>query len=342
MFRDQGRTGSPVYSSYFGGSDQDFIASVAMDSSGRIHLAGWTESTDLPTTSGALQHSFMPGPLHGYAFYARLSANGSSLEYATYLGGPASDAATAVTVDANGNAYVAGNTESKTHFPTFNAAEPQPGGNRTDIVDYVFLAKFGSSGAVYSTYAGGAGPADVNSAAVVGDKLYFAGSESAPTFEGGADSDENTGSAYIAEAVAATGKVGRSIALRGVSYSQSAGTSLAVDANHVAYMAGALDPGAAQAFVLVSAEKGVAFQRRDAQGSTSVNSAGSASAAPHWMKLMRSRSTFTAYESTDGTTWTAIGSDTIPMASGVFVGLAVTSHSTSTSATCTFDHVSIR
>jgi regulation of enolase protein 1 (concanavalin A-like superfamily) len=85
----------------------------------------------------------------------------------------------------------------------------------------------------------------------------------------------------------------------------------------------------------------VAFQRRDAAGGTSVSTSGSASTAPHWVKLTRNEDTFTAYESSDGTTWTEIGSDTIPMQQSIYIGLAVTSHSTSSSATCTFDNVTI-
>jgi len=100
--------------------------------------------------------------------------------------------------------------------------------------------------------------------------------------------------------------------------------------------------GSAHAFMLVSAGKGVAFQRREVTGGTSVSTAGSASTAPHWVRLTRSGNTFTAYESTDGTSWTQVGTDTIPMAQMVYVGLAVTSHNTSASATCTFDHVSVQ
>ena len=227
--------GALEYSTYFGGNNQDVIASAVMDSSGRIHLAGWTESTDLPTTSGALQHAFTPGPLPGYtdAFYARLNPNGSTLDYGTYLGGTDFDTATGVAVDSNGNAYVAGNTSSR-DFPTFNAAQPQPAGDP----GYVFLAQFAASGPAYSTYVGGSGPADASGVAVAGDKVYLAGSESSPTFGGGADSDVNTGSAYIAEASAASGTIGRTIALRGVSFSNATATGLAVDANHVAYIAG--------------------------------------------------------------------------------------------------------
>ena len=103
-----------------------------------------------------------------------------------------------------------------------------------------------------------------------------------------------------------------------------------------------LTPGSRHALMLVSAAKGVAFQRRETTGGTSVSTAGSTSSTPRWVKLTRSGNTFTAFESSDGSNWTQVGSDTIAMAANVFVGLAVTSHTTSASSTCTFDSVSIQ
>jgi hypothetical protein len=104
-----------------------------------------------------------------------------------------------------------------------------------------------------------------------------------------------------------------------------------------------LDPGSTHALILVSAAKGVAFQRRDATGGASVSTAGSLSNAPHWVKLTRSGNLFTAFESADGVNWTQVGTaDTIAMGSTVYVGLAVTSHSTAASAMCTFDNVSFQ
>jgi hypothetical protein len=94
--------------------------------------------------------------------------------------------------------------------------------------------------------------------------------------------------------------------------------------------------------MLVSASKGVAFQRRDAFSQTSVSTAGSASAAPHWVKLTRSGNTFSGYESADGVNWTLVGTEVIAMGTGVDIGFVVTSHNASASATCTFDHVSIQ
>ena len=103
-----------------------------------------------------------------------------------------------------------------------------------------------------------------------------------------------------------------------------------------------LDAGSTHAFMLVSAGKGAAFQRRDATNDISVNTAGSLSAPPRWVKLTRSGNAFSAYESADGTTWTLDGTDTIPMAATVYVGLAVTSHTTAASCTATFDGVTVQ
>jgi hypothetical protein len=94
--------------------------------------------------------------------------------------------------------------------------------------------------------------------------------------------------------------------------------------------------------MLVSASKGLAFQRRPAAGGTSVNTGGSLTAAPRWVRLQRNGNLFSAYESADGVSWTLVGTDTIPMGTTVYAGLAVTSHTTGATATCTFDGVSVQ
>jgi hypothetical protein len=96
------------------------------------------------------------------------------------------------------------------------------------------------------------------------------------------------------------------------------------------------------ALMLASASKGMAFQRRAQAGGASANTAGSLSAAPRWVKLQRNGNLFSAYESADGANWTLVGTDTIVMGTSVYVGLAVTSHTTSASATCTFTNVSVQ
>ncbi|HEY3886385.1 MAG TPA: hypothetical protein VGL62_14320, partial [Vicinamibacterales bacterium] len=106
---------------------------------------------------------------------------------------------------------------------------------------------------------------------------------------------------------------------------------------------GSLSPSAAYAFMLVaaSADKGVPFQRRTADGASAVSTPGSQSTAPRWVKLVRSGDTISGYESADGAAWTLVGTDTFTMDPNVLVGLAVSSHAAGTRATATFDHVSI-
>jgi hypothetical protein len=97
--------------------------------------------------------------------------------------------------------------------------------------------------------------------------------------------------------------------------------------------------GARHAFILVSSSKGVAFQRRATTNGTTVSTSGSLAQSPRWVKLTRAGSTFSAYESSDGSTWTLVGTATITMNANVLVGLAVTSHTTTASTTVTFDNV---
>ena len=80
------------------------------------------------------------------------------------------------------------------------------------------------------------------------------------------------------------------------------------------------------AMALSSTGNGTAFQRRIDPGGFCVFTRGPANAPPMWVRLVRSANQFTAYASTDGVKWTTIGTDTVPMGSAVYVGLAVTSH----------------
>ena len=102
-----------------------------------------------------------------------------------------------------------------------------------------------------------------------------------------------------------------------------------------------VDPGSAQALMLVSYSKGQAFQRRTVAGGASASTAGPAVGAPYWVRLQRSGATLTAYSSPDGVTWTQVGTDTVAMGANVLVGLAVSSHSVSATAQVTFDNVTV-
>jgi hypothetical protein len=101
-----------------------------------------------------------------------------------------------------------------------------------------------------------------------------------------------------------------------------------------------LSAGSRHAFMVVSAAKGLIFERRLSTNGTSTSTA-AAGAAPMYVKLTRSGNTFTAFRSADGASWTTVGSDVVSMAAKIFVGLAVTSHSYGVAATATFDSVAV-
>ena len=103
----------------------------------------------------------------------------------------------------------------------------------------------------------------------------------------------------------------------------------------------ALTAGSSHAFMLGSAAKGWAFQRRLVAGGSSVNTPGSFANPPGWVKLVRSGDTFRGYESIDGSTWVLVGTETIQMAPTVYVGLAVTSHNSQRAARATFTNVTV-
>jgi hypothetical protein len=106
------------YSTYLGGSFDEFGQSVAVDAQGRAYITGFTDSPDFPTTDDALDSSFNgpPGIFEGDAFLTRLSRSGSSLSYSTFLGGTQADHGSGVALDKAGNPYVAGFTRSE-DFP---------------------------------------------------------------------------------------------------------------------------------------------------------------------------------------------------------------------------------
>lgn len=142
-----------VYSTYLGGSNQDIVRTIAIDSTGSAYVAGDTSSANFPTAN-ALQ-----GTLKGRinAFISKVSADGMSLVYSTYLGGSAADEAAAIALDSNGNAYIAGDTNSL-DFPTVN---PFQGVNHVSVngstASTGFVAKLNAPGSalVYSSFLGG-------------------------------------------------------------------------------------------------------------------------------------------------------------------------------------------
>jgi uncharacterized protein (TIGR03437 family) len=149
-----------VYSTYLGGNNVDQGNAIAVDAAGNAYLTGYTASTDFPLAS----------PFRGSntgsvnAFVTRLNPAGSALVYSTYLGGSATDYATAIAVDSSGRAYVTGITTSD-DFPLANPIDNKLGSH---AVGDIFVTKFNPAGSalMYSTYLGGGSEDDPYAIAV--------------------------------------------------------------------------------------------------------------------------------------------------------------------------------
>jgi len=145
-----------VYSTYLGGSGGDRPTGIAVDSSGRAALAGFTYSTDFPVVN-AVQATNGNASRGGYnAFVAKLNATGSALMYSTYLGGDDldGDAANGIAEDSSGDVYLTGWT-SWSDFPTVNPIQAiNKTGNNSNTA---FVAELNPAGSalIYSTFLGG-------------------------------------------------------------------------------------------------------------------------------------------------------------------------------------------
>jgi hypothetical protein len=150
----------PTFSSYFGGSGDEHSSGVAVDGAGNIYLTGSTTSANIPDTAGFFQVS-LAGTENVYVAKITPSTapnNGSTLVYATYLGGNGSDTPAGIAVDGANDAYLAGTTSS-TNFPTtpfgYQTA-PEAGSTGTQ---HVFVTELDPLGATlkYSSYLSGSG-----------------------------------------------------------------------------------------------------------------------------------------------------------------------------------------
>ncbi len=136
-----------IYSTYLGGSGDDWGRGIVVDGAGSAYVTGYTSSTDFPVTPGAFQTTCCG------AFVTKFNPTGTALVYSTYLD---NGEGFGIAVDGAGDAYVTGLTES-TDFPvTPRAFQTVCGGA---CLGNAFVTEFNPSGStlVYSTYLGGSG-----------------------------------------------------------------------------------------------------------------------------------------------------------------------------------------
>jgi hypothetical protein len=170
-----------IYCGFIGGSGDDRIEGIAVDSAGNAYVAGHTTSTQ-----GSFPVSVGPDLTHNGdtdAFVAKVNASGTALVYCGYIGGSESDDAIGIAVDSAGSAYVTGETSSSPSqgFPVIVGPYlTKPGGS-----SYVAKINAGGTDLVYCGYIGSG---RVRGIAVDGDgNAYVAGFTSStvfPTFFG--------------------------------------------------------------------------------------------------------------------------------------------------------------
>ncbi|MBZ5504002.1 MAG: SBBP repeat-containing protein [Acidobacteriia bacterium] len=140
-----------IYSTFLGGSATDQGSAIAVNKFGEAYVAGATASIDFPATHGVVQTGKSGGSFD--AFVTRISANGQSLVYSTYLGGSDLDAANSIALDKRGRAFVAGDTFSGDFPTTPGSFRPNFGGGGIKI--FVTKLNEDATALLYSTFLGG-------------------------------------------------------------------------------------------------------------------------------------------------------------------------------------------
>lgn len=148
------------YSTYLGGTGNDYATAVAVDSTGSAYVTGYTASANFPTVAGAYQTSCGGGTAcsstHVNAFVTKLNSTGTALVYSTYLGGSVKDYGYGIAVDASGDAFIVG-TATSNDFPTTPGAFQTACTGGSCVNGDIFVTELNptGSGLVYSTYLAG-------------------------------------------------------------------------------------------------------------------------------------------------------------------------------------------
>jgi len=144
------------YSTYLGGSADDFATSIAIDAAGSVYISGYTSSANFPVSSGAFQTTCAAACGSSDAYVTKFDPTGSSIVYSTYIGGGRTDLGYGIAVDPSGDAFLVGQTSS-TDFPITAGAFQSSCGLGTCTGGDAFITELDPTGStlIYSTYFGG-------------------------------------------------------------------------------------------------------------------------------------------------------------------------------------------
>lgn len=148
-----------IYSTFIGGAGIDNGLGLAIDNAGSAYIVG-SVAPGFPTTPGVFDTTSAGSSEIGVS---KLSANGATLVYSTFLGGTQGENGNSIAVDAFGNAYVAG-TNFGGDYPTTAGAYDTTYNGSNDVI--LTVLNQSATALVYSTYLGGGGSDFANDVAL--------------------------------------------------------------------------------------------------------------------------------------------------------------------------------
>ena len=139
-----------LYSSYYGGTGNDYGWTIGVNAANEAYIAGSTNSTTTIASAGAYQTAFGGAT---DAFVLKLTAAGNAVSYCTYYGGTGDDLARDIVLKSTGDAYIAGATTSTTTIASAGSFATVFGGGSSD--GFIAVINNAGNGRVYGAYAGG-------------------------------------------------------------------------------------------------------------------------------------------------------------------------------------------